>query len=80
MIDNGVVSVPNYGAWEPDGGWVIEGPGVKPDYDVESDPNLWIKGIDPQLDKAVQLLLEEIKKSPRLNTKQPPELDKVKKG
>ena len=80
LADGGVVNVPNYGAWEPGGTWTIEGPGLTPDYEVASDPNLWIKGIDPQLDKAIQLLVDELKKHPRVTPIQPQEPDKVKAG
>lgn len=64
LIDGGTVMVPNYGMWVPGKGWVIEGPGVSPDIDVPSDPQAFIEGRDPQLDKAVEWLLKEIPKQP----------------
>lgn len=64
LMDGGVISVPNYGMYTPDGKWVIEGPGVEPDIDVPSDPNQFAQGKDPQLDKAVEWLLKEVRDNP----------------
>lgn len=64
LIDGGVVSVPNYGMYDPLTGWEIEGRGVEPDIDVPSDPNAFVKGKDPQLDKAIEWLIAENKKNP----------------
>jgi tricorn protease len=72
LIDGGKVFVPNYGAFI-DGEWIVEGPGFKPDIDVESDPNAYAIGRDPQLDKAIQLALEAIKKNPPKRETQPPD-------
>jgi tricorn protease len=64
LIDGGSVNVPNYGMWVPGKGWVIEGPGVSPDIDVPSDPQAYVEGRDPQLDKAIEWLLKEIPRQP----------------
>jgi len=63
LVDGGVIYVPNYGAWVP-GEWVVEGRGAVPDYEVDQDPTSVMAGKDPQLDKAIQLLLDELKKHP----------------
>ena len=64
LVDGGVINVPNYGMFTPDGQWVIEGPGVSPDIDVESDPNAFAQGRDAQLDKTISVLMDQIKKKP----------------
>jgi tricorn protease len=64
LVDGGVINVPNYGMFTPDGQWVIEGPGVSPDVDVESDPNAFAQGKDAQLDKTISILMDQIKKKP----------------
>ncbi len=64
--------VPRYGAWTPEKGWIIEGHGVDMDYDVESDPNAWVRGIDPQLDRGIAYLLEELKRNPPKHPTEPP--------
>jgi len=78
LADGGLVYVPNYGAWTPKDGWIIEGKGVSPDYDVESDPNAWARGKDPQLDKTIDLLLAELKKNPVPRPVQPPDPVRVR--
>jgi tricorn protease len=65
LMDGGVISVPNYGMYNRDRQWAIEGAGVIPDIDVESDPNAYAAGRDPQLDKSVEWLLDEIKRNPK---------------
>lgn len=61
LIDGGAVTVPNFGFYELDGTWGIEGHGVDADIVVEADPELMLDGADPQLDVAVEHLLSEIK-------------------
>ena len=78
LVDGGQVFVPNYGMYTLKDGWVIEAEGVKPDVDVPSDPNAYVKGDDPQLDRAIAYLLDEAKKHPRPDIKQPK--DRVRVG
>lgn len=78
LADGASLSIPNYGAWTPKDGWVIEGPGVAPDIDVESDPNLYVKGRDAQIDRAIETMLEQIRRNPVLRPVQPPDPVKVK--
>ncbi len=61
LIDGGAVTVPNFGFYELDGTWGIEGHGVDADIVVEADPALMQDGADPQLDVAIEHLLNEIK-------------------
>jgi tricorn protease len=42
----------------------VENIGVPADIEVEQDPALVRKGRDPQLEKAVEVALEELKKNP----------------
>jgi tricorn protease len=37
--------------------WIVEGSGVAPDIEVIDDPSLMSRGRDPQLDRAIELLL-----------------------
>ncbi|MBL9121683.1 MAG: PD40 domain-containing protein [Phycisphaerae bacterium] len=61
LIDGGRVTVPTFGFYETDGTWGIEGHGVDPDIEVLDDPALMKNDGDPQLDKAIEHLLEELK-------------------
>jgi len=71
LIDGGGVGIPNYGAWA-DGQWLVEGKGAVPDYEVDQDPAAVMAGKDPQLDKAIELLLAELKAHPFQMPQHPP--------
>ncbi|MEL7238739.1 MAG: S41 family peptidase, partial [Planctomycetota bacterium] len=60
LIDGGYTAVPNFGFYETDGTWGIEGHGVDPDIEVLDDPAKMQDGADPQLETAVAHLLEEL--------------------
>ena len=64
LIDGGYTAVPTFGFYETDGTWGIEGHGVDPDIEVIDDPALMMDGGDPQLEKAVELVLEQIGRNP----------------
>jgi hypothetical protein len=44
---------------------------VAPDVDVEFEPEAWRQGRDPQLERAVQYVLDELKKHPAPVFKRP---------
>ena len=46
------------------GEWDVENHGVTPDIEVEYDPALVRSGHDPQLEKAVQVVMTELEKHP----------------
>jgi len=71
LIDGGNVTVPTFGIYK-DGEWIIEGHGVEPDVEVVDDPGLMAKGGDPQLEKAVALVMEQIAKTPPVRPAKPP--------
>jgi tricorn protease len=71
LVDGGDIFIPNYGAWTGHE-WVIEGRGAVPDYEVDQDPSLVMQGRDPQLDKTISLLLDELKAHPLPVTAHPP--------
>jgi tricorn protease len=64
LIDGGFVTAPRVAFYSPDGTWDVENHGVAPDIEVEMDPKAWREGHDPQLEKAVQVALEALKKNP----------------
>lgn len=57
-IDGGYVSAPTFGFWNTRGKWEVEGYGVDPDYEVENAPHEMVAGRDPQLKKAVEVILD----------------------
>jgi len=72
LIDGGYVTAPRVAIWSPDGKWEVENVGVPPDIEVELTPAEMIKGKDPQLEKAVEVVLEAIKKNPLYHPPRPP--------
>ena len=73
LIDGGQIRLPNRAAYDPSGTtWGIENVGVAPDFDVEITPADVIAGRDPQLEKAVEVALAQISKSPLFVPKRPP--------
>lgn len=67
FIDGGVVTAPNL-AFFDEKGFGIENVGTPPDIEVEQWPAQVIAGHDPQLEKAIQIVMEELKANPPKKT------------
>ncbi len=78
FIDGGYVTAPNLAIWTKDG-FVVENVGVAPDIEVEQLPADIINGKDPQLEKAIEVVLEELKKNPPEEPVRPPYPVRVRK-
>ncbi len=62
LTDGGQLFRPEFAPYSKDGtGWVIESHGVDPDIVVDNDPTKEFHGEDQQLDKAIEVILEELK-------------------
>ena len=70
LIDGGSVSAPNLAIWTKEG-FIVENVGVSPDIEVEMWPADVIKGKDPQLEKAIEVALEQLKKKPAVKEERP---------
>lgn len=64
LIDGGLVTVPFFRMFTPEGRWSVENQGVAPDIEVPLDPVAVNAGADPQLDAALAEVLEELKTAP----------------
>ncbi|MBA3239706.1 MAG: PDZ domain-containing protein, partial [Acidobacteria bacterium] len=64
LIDGGTVTAPRVAFYSPEGEWEVENAGVAPDIEVEFDPKAWRAGHDLQLEKAVEVVLEALRKNP----------------
>ena len=64
LLDGGNVTFPEFGIYSLDGEWVVENYGVDPDIVVDNLPHELIAGRDPQIEKAVEVLLERIEEDP----------------
>ena len=71
FIDGGGVTAPRVGIYGLNGEWEVEGHGIKPDYDVELDPAAVRQGRDLQLEKAVEVVMDSLKKNPLPQYKKP---------
>ncbi|HEX4998505.1 MAG TPA: S41 family peptidase [Terriglobia bacterium] len=64
LVDGSVTTQPEYSFWFSDAGWTLENYGTDPDVEVEIAPQDYAAGRDPQLDKAIELLLEAMRENP----------------
>jgi tricorn protease len=64
LLDGGNVTSPSFGTISPEGAWEVENVGVAPDIEVEVDPKLSAQGRDPQLEKAIEQAMSELKANP----------------
>jgi tricorn protease len=71
LIDGGSVTAPHFAFYTPEGQWEIENHGVAPDIEIEVDPKAWRQGRDPQLEKAVEVVLEALRMNPPKKPKRP---------
>jgi tricorn protease len=64
LMDGGSVTAPRWAIYGTKGEWEVENHGVDPDVEVEFDPKLVREGHDPQLEKAVELMMLSLKEHP----------------
>ena len=67
LMDGGFVTAPDIAIFTEEG-WVVENVGVAPDIEVEQDPAATSVGKDPQLDRAIEVVLAELAKNPPART------------
>ncbi len=79
VIDGGTLNKPEFAHYDTEGkGFVIEGHGVDPDIVIDNDPAKEYAGEDQQLNKAIELILEEMKNNKQELPPIPPFPDKSK--
>jgi tricorn protease len=72
LMDGGGITAPRWGLYNPETGeFDVENRGVSPDIEVDLDPALWRQGHDPQLEKGVAVVLQELKDHPVPAIKRP---------
>ena len=64
LLDNGRVTAPRDAIYGLKGDWEVENHGVAPDIEVGMDPKLVREGHDPQLEKAIETVMEMLKQHP----------------
>lgn len=66
FIDGADLRKPEFAPFDTEGKkWIIEGYGVDPDIELRNDPAKEFKGIDQQLDKAIEVILEDLANYPK---------------
>ena len=71
LMDGGAITAPNLAIFTDEEGYIVENEGVPPDIEVEMRPADVIAGRDPQLEKAIEVVMAELKKNPPKTPKRP---------
>jgi tricorn protease len=72
LVDGGFLMKPEFAIYDTKGKeWIIEGVGVEPDIFVDNDPAREFAGTDEQLDKAIEVILDELKTEEKTIPKPP---------
>ncbi len=66
LADGSFTSQPEFSFWFMDVGWGVENYGTDPDIDIDIAPQDYAKGRDPQLDKALEVVLKQLEENPPL--------------
>jgi tricorn protease len=64
LVDNGIARVAEFGQFDLQGRWLIEGRGVAPDIEVDNLPLATSRGGDAQLDAAIANLQQRLREAP----------------
>src|SRR5262245_3107697 len=73
LLDGGSLNKPEFAPYGVDSKtWIIEGHGVDPDIVVDNDPASEYAGVDQQLNRAIEVILEELRTNPRTLPPVPP--------
>jgi len=79
LLDGGYLMRPEFSRYDLEGKeWIMEGKGVEPDIVVDNDPAREYAGIDDQLEKAIEVVKQELQKRPVKLPPPPPYPDKSK--
>jgi tricorn protease len=70
LIDGGTMTSPNFAFWDEEG-FGIENVGVPPDIEVDITPADFAAGRDPQLDKAIEVVMRQLEAKPLLQPRRP---------
>ena len=79
LLDGGYLNKPEFSRYDLEGKeWIMEGHGVDPDIVVDNDPAREYAGTDDQLNKAIEVIKNEIQKNPQKLPPPPQYPDKSK--
>ncbi|NLN35067.1 MAG: hypothetical protein GX157_03565 [Candidatus Cloacimonetes bacterium] len=66
LVDGTITTQPEFSFWFKDVGWGVENYGTDPDIEVDILPQDYAQGKDPQLDTAIKVVQEDLRKNPPL--------------
>ena len=78
-IDGGGITAPTLAFYDLSGKWAVENEGVAPDIQVEYTAADVIKGLDPQLERAVQEGLRLLEQNPVRRVPRPAPINRISK-
>ena len=58
LVDGTITTQPEFSFWFVDVGWKVENYGTDPDYDIDIAPHDERLGVDPQMEKALELIAQ----------------------
>src|SRR5438270_1060056 len=64
LVDGTVTTQPEFSFFFDDVGWRVENYGTDPDIEVDNAPQDYARGADPQLERAIDVALDELSKRP----------------
>jgi tricorn protease len=64
LVDGTLTTQPEFAFWFEDVGWSIENRGTQPDVEIDIRPQDYAANADPQLDRAIQMALEQLAAKP----------------
>lgn len=70
LLDGASITAPNLAFWDEEG-FGVENVGVAPDVEVEQTPREVIAGRDPQLEKAIEIVLKQLEADPPVTPRRP---------
>ena len=76
LVDGGYIRIPRFGIYNQNGEWIIEGIGVYPDIEIVDSPHEVAQGKDPSLEKAIEVLMEQLEKNLPLKWETPTNPDR----
>ncbi len=74
LLDGGYVTRPEFSMYGLNSQWLVENHGVQPDIVVDNTPDQVMAGHDPQLEKAIEMVLKEIQEHPKKLPPRPADL------
>ena len=66
LVDGSLTTQPEFSLWFRDVGWGVENYGTDPDIEVDITPQDYVRGVDTQVDRAIEEVLKEIQENPPL--------------